>query len=59
MISSIVWLILLHMGKINPDHAPWEIYLPIAFIEIVVYLKLLPKVTDFIDKVMNNKVEGE
>ncbi len=59
MISSIVWLILLNMGYINPDHAPWEIYLPIALVEVVVYLKLLPKVTDFIDKVMNNKVEGE
>jgi hypothetical protein len=47
------------MGKINPDRAPWSIYLPIAFIEIVVYLKLFPKILDFIDKVMNNKVEGE
>lgn len=59
MISSIVWLILLHMGKINPDYAPWEIYLPIAFIEVVVYLYSLPKIADFIDKVMGNKVEGE
>ncbi len=47
------------MGKINADCAPWSIYLPIAFIEIVVYLKLFPKILDFIDKVMNNKVEGE
>ena len=59
MISSIVWLIFLHMGKINPDRAPWKIYLPIVFIEIVVYLKSFPKILDFIDKVMNNKVEGE
>lgn len=59
MISSIVWLILLHMGKINPDCAPWSIYLPIAFIEVVVYLYSLPKIADFIDKVMDNKVEGE
>lgn len=59
MISSIVWLILLYMGRINSDHAPWKIYLFLAFIEIVVYLKLFPKILDFIDKVMNNKVEGE
>ena len=59
MISSIVWLIFLSMGKINPDHAPWDIYLPVAFVELVVYLKLLPKIADFIDKVMGNKVEGE
>ena len=59
MISSIVWIMLVEKGVINSDSAPWEIYLPIAFIEIVVYLKSLPKVTDFIDKVMNNKVEGE
>lgn len=59
MISSIVWLILLHMGKINADYAPWSIYIPIVFIEIVVYLKLFPKILDFIDKVMKNKVEGE
>ena len=59
MISSIIWLIFLEMGKINPDHAPWKIYLPIAFIECVVYLLSLPKIADFIDKVMGNKVEGE
>jgi hypothetical protein len=59
MISSIVWLYLYKIGEINPDKAPWKIYLPIVFIEIVVYLKLFPKILDFIDKVMNNKVEGE
>lgn len=50
MISSIVWLYLYQIGIINPDKAPWKIYLPIAFIEVVVYLYSLPKVTDFIEK---------
>jgi hypothetical protein len=45
--------------KIDAQHAPWDIYLPVVFVELVVYLKLFPKILDFIDKVMNNKVEGE
>ena len=52
MISSIVWLILLEAERIDPDHAPWIIYLPIAFIECVVYLLSLPKIADFIDRLL-------
>ena len=52
MISSIIWLILLDLGYINPDKAPWKIYLPIAFIEIVVYLLSLPKIADFTDRLL-------
>lgn len=55
MISSIVWLILLHMGYINPDSAPWEIYLPIAFIECIVYLLSLPKIAEFVDKIRSKE----
>ena len=43
MISSIVWLILIMTGYINPEQAPWEIYLPICAIEIAVYFKILTK----------------
>lgn len=43
MFSSIVWLILLSIGKINPEHAPWSIYLPVCLVEVVVYFKLLTK----------------
>ena len=50
MISSIVWLYLYKIGEINPDHAPWKIYLPIALVEVVVYLYSLPKVTDWLEK---------
>lgn len=50
MISSLIWLYLYHVGMIDPDHAPWKIYLPIAFIEVVVYLYSLPKVTDWLEK---------
>lgn len=52
MFSSIVWLYLIEVGKINPDHAPWIIYLPIAFIECVVYLLSLPKIADLIDRLL-------
>ena len=55
MISSIAWLILLHMGKINADHAPWKIYLPLVLVEVVVYLYSLPRVTDWIDKLRGGK----
>ena len=50
MLSSVVWLYLLDIGKINPDHAPWKIYLPIVFIECVIYMLCLPKIADLIDK---------
>lgn len=50
MISSIVWLYLYKIGFIDPDHAPWKIYLPIALVEVVVYLYSLPKVTDWLEK---------
>lgn len=43
MISSIIWLIMIQTGYINPDYAPWKIYLPICLIEVVVYFKLLTK----------------
>ena len=43
MISSIVWLIMVQAGYINPDYAPWKIYIPICLIEVVVYFKCLTK----------------
>lgn len=55
MISSIVWLILLDMEKIDSDCASWEIYLPIAFVEVVVYLFSLPKIADWLDKLRGGK----
>lgn len=49
MISSLIWLYLIQLGKINADHAPWLIYLPITFVEMFIYLKfLLPKIGDMI-----------
>lgn len=50
MISSLIWIMLVEKSVINPDRAPWKIYLPIALVEVVVYLYSLPKVTDFIEK---------
>ena len=47
MISSLIWLYLLHIGKIVEGNEPWLVYLPIAFVEMFVYLKfLLPKIVD-------------
>lgn len=55
MISSLIWLYLLHTEAINPDRAPWKIYLPIVTVEVVVYLLSLEKVGDFIDKLRGGK----
>jgi hypothetical protein len=41
MISSIIWLVLVHTGTINEQFAPWGIYLPVCLVEIVVYFKCL------------------
>ena len=43
MISSIIWLVLVHTGTINETFTPWGIYLPVCLVEIVVYFKLLTK----------------
>jgi hypothetical protein len=43
MISSLLWIILVQVGYLNPEHLPWKIYLPVCLIEIIVYFKLLTK----------------
>lgn len=52
MISSLIWIYLYQKGIINPDHAPWKIYLPIVLVEVVVYLYSLPRVTDWFEKLL-------
>lgn len=43
MISSIIWLVLLYFNYINPDNAPWKIYIPIVIVEIAIYFRMLFK----------------
>ncbi len=43
MLSSLIWLVLLQLGKINAEQAPWEIYLPVCLVEVVVYFRCLNK----------------
>lgn len=43
MISSLLWIILIQVGYLNAEQAPWKIYLPVCLIEIIVYFKLLTK----------------
>ena len=43
MISSFIWLVLVHIGTINETFTPWGIYLPVCLVEIVVYFKCLTK----------------
>ena len=43
MISSLIWIMLVVKDVINPDDAPWSIYLPICLVETVIYFKLLTK----------------
>ena len=56
MISSIVWLILIELGTIDPQNAPWEIYIPVQLVEYVLIIIFLPKFLDKVDKwrVMND-----
>lgn len=49
MISSLVWLLLVHTGRIDTEHAPWYIYIPVMLFEILVYFKTLPKICDYFD----------
>lgn len=50
MISSIVWLILIYLEKIDPQNAPLEIYLPVLLVEYVLIIIFLPKVLDKFDE---------
>ena len=52
MISSIVWLYLLYIGFIEAGKAPWKIYIPVVIVELIVYLLSLPKIADFIDRLL-------
>lgn len=56
MISSIVWLILIELGKIDPQNAPWKIYLPVLLVEFILIIIFLPK---FLDKVDEWRAENE
>lgn len=49
MITSVMWLILIAMGKINGEHAPWLIYVPLCLLEIVIYIMSLPKFCDWLE----------
>lgn len=55
MISSLIWLYLIHIGRIDCDNAPWIIYLPIVLAEMISYLKFMPKIADLIFK---DNIEG-
>ena len=49
MISSIVWLYLVYIGKVGEGIEPWTLYLPVVFVEMFVYLKfVLPRIGDLI-----------
>lgn len=57
MISSLVWLYLISIDKIQDHH--WLIYLPAVIMEMLLYLFTLLKACDFIDRVTGKKTEGE
>jgi len=50
MISSLVWLLLIKLGVIDPIHAPWEIYIPALIFEVILDCIFLPKILDKLDE---------
>lgn len=50
MISSLIWLLLIKLARINPLKAPWEIYFPVLIFETILTCIFLPKVLDKLDK---------
>ena len=50
MISSLIWLLLIKLGVIDPIHAPWEIYIPSLIFEVIMDCIFLPKVLDKLDE---------
>ena len=50
MISSLVWLLLIKLGTIDPIHAPWKIYIPSLIVEVILDCIFIPKIMDKVDK---------
>ena len=50
MISSLIWLLLIKLGVIDPIHAPWEIYIPALIVEVIMDCIFLPKILDKLDE---------
>ncbi len=50
MISSLIWLVLIQLGKINADKIAWFIYLPVCMVEVMIYVALLPKFCDWLEE---------
>lgn len=50
MISSLIWLLLIKLGVIDPLNAPWEIYIPSLIFEIILDCIFLPKIMDKVDE---------
>ena len=50
MISSLIWLLLIKLGVIDPVHAPWKIYIPALIFEVIMDCIFLPKIMDKLDK---------
>ena len=57
MISSLIWLLLIKLGTIDPIHAPWEIYIPALIVEVILDCIFLPKVLDKLDE-RNRRIKG-
>lgn len=55
MITSLVWLFLVRLGEINPNHAPWTTFAFFAVLEVGLLILILPKVLDYFDKRKSNK----
>lgn len=50
MISSLIWLLLIKLGVIDPIRAPWEIYIPSMIFEVIMDCIFLPKTLDKLDE---------
>ena len=55
MISSLIWLLLIKLGTIDPVHAPWEIYRPSLIVEVILDCIFIPKTMDKVDEWRNGK----
>ena len=55
MISSLIWLLLIKLGVIDPIHAPWEVYIPSLIFEMIMYCIFIPKVLDKLDEIRKEK----
>ena len=57
MITAIIWLYLFLNEYIKNPDVFWTLYIPVQAVEVIIFIKLLPKFADWLDKIIERKMK--